>query len=163
MSIKTLDDLFIHTLKDIFFAETQIKKALPKMIENADDGKLRGLFEDHLDEINTHLERLERAFQLLGKDASGEKCPAIVGIITEAEELMSEIDDADTRDAAMIGAAQAVEHYEITRYGTLCVWANQLGYNEVRDLLEQTLSEEKDADDKLSQIAEGKLNAQAAA
>lgn len=162
MAIKNLEDLFIHTLKDIYFAEKQIKKVLPKMIEKADDGKLRGLLEDHLDETGVHLERLTKVFDLVGEKATGEKCPAIVGIVDEAEELMSEIKDADTRDAAMIGAAQAVEHYEITRYGTLCVWARQLGYEEVRNLLEETLSEEKDADSKLTQIAEGGLNRQAA-
>ncbi|MGJ8530357.1 ferritin-like domain-containing protein [Maritalea sp.] len=161
MTIKNQSDLFVHTLKDILYAEHQIAIALPKIIGKTGDGKLRGLFEDHLDETNRHVSRLKRAFAVLNENAEGVKCPAIDGIIDEAVELMSEIEDPDTRDAGLIAAMQAVEHYEITRYGTLCVWAKQLGHIEVKNLLEETLSEEKDADDKLTQIAENSINTKA--
>lgn len=158
MSVKNLEDLFVHTLKDIYYAEKHITKSLPKMIRAVNDEKLRGLFEDHLDETKHQVERLQQVFDLLGKPAEGEKCPAITGITEEAEELMDEIEDAEALDAALTAAAQAVEHYEISRYGTLCVWAAQLGKDDAKNLLEETLSEEKDADAKLTQIAEDKLN-----
>lgn len=163
MSIENLSDLFVHTMKDIYYAEKQIKKALPKMIKKANSDKLRTAFEDHLKETEEQIERLEKAFESVGEKAAGEKCPAIEGIIKEAEELMDEVKDKETLDAAMIAAAQAVEHYEITRYGTLCVWADQLGHTDAKNLFEENLSEEEDADAKLTNIAEGGLNEKAAA
>jgi ferritin-like metal-binding protein YciE len=162
MAIKDLNGLFLHTLKDIYYAERQITKALPQMAKKADNAKLKELFESHLGETKGQIERLEAVFKLLGEKAKGEECPAIEGIIDEAKELMSEIEDPETRDAAMIAAAQAVEHYEITRYGTLISWAELLGLEEASNHLRDNLDEEKDADSKLTRIAEDKLNKQAA-
>ncbi|ADZ72584.1 ferritin-like domain-containing protein [Polymorphum gilvum] len=162
MTIKTLDDLFLHTLKDVYFAENHITKALPKMIRKAGDDKLRKLFEDHLEETKGQIERLEKVFKSLDEKPAGEECPAIEGITEEAEELMGEIKDAETLDAAMIAAAQAVEHYEITRYGTLVTWAKQLGHDEAAKLLGETLDQEYSADKKLSKLAESSLNKKAA-
>lgn len=162
MKVENLSDLFLHTLKDIYFAEKQIIKALPKMIKAADAKELARAFESHLEETNGQIERLEDVFKLLGKKPQGEKCPAIEGILTEGEELMKEIKDPDTRDAAMIAAAQAVEHYEITRYGTLVSWAELLDLPDAAKLLSVTLKEEHNADSKLTKLAESKLNKQAA-
>ena len=161
MAIQDLKDLFLHTLRDIYYAERQITKALPKMAEKAESGELKTLFEDHLDETKRQIGRLEKVFEFMGEQAKGEKCPAIEGIINEAEELMGEIDDRDTLDAAMIASAQAVEHYEITRYGTLISWAELLELEEASNHLRDNLDEEKDADSKLTRIAEDKLNKQA--
>jgi ferritin-like metal-binding protein YciE len=162
MKIENLSDLFLHTLKDIYYAEKQIVKALPKMAKAADAKELARAFDSHLEETKGQIERLEEVFKLLGKKPAGEKCPAIDGILEEGEELMSEIKDPDTRDAAMIAAAQAVEHYEITRYGTLVSWAELLGLSDAGKLLSATLKEEHSADSKLNKLAEGKLNKQAA-
>jgi ferritin-like metal-binding protein YciE len=162
MKVTDLNDLFVHTLKDIYFAERQIVKALPKMVKSADSKDLAKLFEGHLEETKHQIARLEEVFKGLGKKAAGEECPAIEGILKEAEELMGSIKDADTRDAAMIAAAQAVEHYEITRYGTLVSWGRLLGHKDAVTLLEATLKEEHSADTKLTKIAESKLNKQAA-
>ena len=162
MAIQDLKDLFVHTLKDIYYAESQITKALPKMAEKADSDALRNLYEAHLDETKDQIARLETVFGLLGVEVKGERCPAIDGIIEETEELIGEIEDGDTRDAAMIAAAQAVEHYEITRYGTLISWAELLGLEEASNHLRDNLDEERDADSKLTRIAEDKLNKQAA-
>lgn len=162
MKIENLSDLFVHTVKDIYFAERQILKALPKMVKAADSRELAKVFESHLEETKEQVVRLEKVFKLLGKKPEGEECPAIAGIIEEAEELMVEIKDPDTRDAAMIAAAQAVEHYEITRYGTLVSWAKLLDLPDAAKLLSATLKEEHAADSKLNKLAEGKLNKQAA-
>jgi ferritin-like metal-binding protein YciE len=162
MKIENLSDLFLHTLKDIYFAENQIVKALPKMVKAADHKELARAFESHLAETKEQVTRLEQVFKLLGKKPEGEECPAIEGILEEAEELMKEIKDADTRDAAMIAAAQAVEHYEITRYGTLVSWGELLGLPDAVKLLSMTLKEEHGADSKLTKLAESKLNKQAA-
>lgn len=162
MTISNLNDLYVHTLKDIYYAENKILKALPKMAKKADSAQLRTAFEQHLTQTEGHVKRLEQVFQICGEKPSGEKCPAINGIIDEAEELMGEIKDADTRDAAMIAAAQAVEHYEITRYGTLVSWSNLLGLKDAARILEQTLAEEKDTDLKLTRLAESRLNREAA-
>lgn len=162
MKIENLSDLFVHTVKDIYFAERQILKALPKMVKAADSKELAKVFESHLEETKEQVVRLENVFKLLGKKPEGEECPAIEGIIEEAEELMDEIKDPDTRDAAMIAAAQAVEHYEITRYGTLVSWAKLLDLPDAAKLLSATLKEEHTADSKLNKLAEGKLNKQAA-
>jgi ferritin-like metal-binding protein YciE len=163
MKIENLSDLLVHTLKDIYFAEKQIVKALPKMAKATDSSELQRAFESHLEETKEQIVRLEKVFELLGKKAVGEKCPAIEGILAEGEELMKEIKEPDTRDAAMIAAAQAVEHYEITRYGTLVSWAELLGLKDVAKILAVTLKEEHAADAKLNKLAEGKLNKQAAA
>jgi len=162
MKVTDLNDLFLHTLKDIYFAERQIIKALPKMVKAADSKELAKAFEKHLEETKEHVSRLEDVFKSLGTKAEGAECPAIEGIIKEAEELMSEIKDADTRDAAMIAAAQTVEHYEITRYGTLVSWGRLLGLKNAVKLLSATLKEEHNADAKLTKIAESKLNKEAA-
>jgi len=162
MSIKSLEDLFLHTLKDLYFAEKHIVKALPKMIGKAGDAELKKLFETHLEETKGHVERLNKVFEKMGEKAVGEECPAIEGITEEAEELMKEIGDAATRDAAMAAAAQAVEHYEITRYGTLIAWARKLGHDDVVKLLADTLKEEENADAKLTKVAESTLNKKAA-
>ncbi|MBW3099055.1 ferritin-like domain-containing protein [Pseudohoeflea coraliihabitans] len=162
MTIKNLSDLFEHTLKDIYFAEKYIHKSLPKMIENSSNSALKSLFEHHREETAGQIERLEKVFEVIGKEAAGEECPAIEGIVEEAEELIGEIEDAETKDAALIAAAQAVEHYEITRYGTLLTWANQLGHQEAIGLLRDTIEQEKSADAKLTRLAEDKLNEKAA-
>ena len=162
MKVQNLSDLFLHTLKDIYFAENQIIKALPKMAKAADSKELARAFESHLAETKEQVTRLDQVFKQLGKKSEGEKCPAIEGILKEGEELMKEIKDPDTRDAAMIAAAQAVEHYEITRYGTLVSWGQLLGLQDAVKLLSVTLKEEHGADSKLTKLAESKLNKQAA-
>lgn len=162
MAMKDLEDLFLHTLQDIYYAEKQIAKALPTMMDKASNSDLRELFGSHRSETDGQIQRLETVFRLLGKDAQGEHCPAIEGIIDEAEELIEEIEDEETRDAAMIAAAQAVEHYEIARYGTLISWAELLDFDEASNHLRDTLDEEKDADSKLTRIAEDRLNRKAA-
>ena len=160
--IKTMDDLYMHTLQDIYYAEKQITKALPKMIEKAGNPALKQAFQKHLGETEQQVKRLEEAFGALGQSPKGVTCPAIDGIIKEAEELMSDCDDTEVRDAAMVAAGQAVEHYEITRYGTLISWSTQLGHTKVASLLKQTLAEEKATDEKLTQLAESNVNRKAA-
>lgn len=163
MIIESLDDLFLHTLKDVLYAERKILKALPKMERKASDPKLKAALSSHRDETEDHVVRLEEMFEILGKPARGAKCDAMVGLVEEAEGLMSDIEDAETMDAALISLAQAVEHYEISRYGTLIAWAKQLGHPKVAALLKQTLDEEYDADKSLTKLAEDRLNAAAAA
>lgn len=162
MSIASLQDLFVHTLKDVYFAENLLVKKLPVMAKEASAAPLKKAFEDHLAETKTHVERLKEVFKIVGETAEAEECPGIEGIIEEAEELLEEISNAKTKDAALIASAQAVEHYEITRYGTLVSWANQLGHTEAADLLRRTLAEEKDADNKLLRLGEDSLNEKAA-
>jgi len=162
MKVENLSDLFVHTLKDIYFAENQIIKALPKMAKAAVSKELARAFDNHLEETKEQVARLDQIFKLLGKRAEGEKCPAIEGILKEGEDLMKHIKDPDTRDAAMLAAAQAVEHYEITRYGTLIAWGELLDLPDAVKLLSMTLKEEYGADDKLSKLAESKLNREAA-
>lgn len=159
--IETLHDLFIHTLQDIYYAENQITKALPKMIDKATDDSLRAGFEQHLEETRGQIARLERAFELLDQKAKAVDCPAIDGIIKEANEVAGDIEDKSVLDAALIASAQAVEHYEITRYGTLIAWARELGCDEVVPLLRATLEEERSTDEKLSDLAETFANARA--
>lgn len=161
MSITNLADLFEHTLKDVYFAENYIHKNLPKMIEKSSNASLKKLFKDHREETATQIKRLETVFELIGKKPEGEECPAIEGIVEEAEELIGEIKDAETLDAALIAAAQAVEHYEITRYGTLLTWAKLLGHEDAIAPLRDTIEEEKSADAKLTRLAEDKLNKKA--
>jgi ferritin-like metal-binding protein YciE len=160
--IKTMDDLFAHTLRDIYYAEKQIVQALPEMIDKAGDPQLKRGFESHLGETKNQVMRLEQVFKLLGKEPRGVDCPAIDGIIDEAEEVAGEVEDKSVLDAALIAAAQAVEHYEITRYGTLIAWAKELGRNDCAALLQQNLDEEKAADKKLTAMAESKVNRRAA-
>jgi ferritin-like metal-binding protein YciE len=159
--IKNMDDLFVHTLRDIYYAEKQILQALPEMIEKSSDAQLKQGFQDHLGETKNHVARLEQVFRLLDKQAEEVDCPAIDGIIEEADEVAGEVDDKSVLDAALIAAAQAVEHYEITRYGSLIAWARQLDRNNCAALLEQNLNEEKAADKKLTAIAESKVNRRA--
>ncbi|MHA6346442.1 YciE/YciF ferroxidase family protein [Roseivivax sp. CAU 1761] len=156
--IESLHDLFLHTLQDIYYAEKQIEKSLPKMIKKASEGPLRKGFEDHLEETKTQIKRLEDAFKSLDEKPKAEKCPAIDGIIKEADEISGEIADQKVLDAALAAAAQAVEHYEIARYGTLIAWAEEMGHKECAKLFKQTLKEEKATDEKLSKLAESNLN-----
>ena len=160
--IKTMDDLFGHTLRDIYYAEKQIVQALPEMIDKAADPQLKRGFDAHLGETKNHVTRLEQVFKLLGKEPRGVDCPAIDGIIDEAEDVAGEVEDKSVLDAALIAAAQAVEHYEITRYGTLIAWAKELGRNDCAALLQQNLDEEKAVDKKLTAMAESKVNRRAA-
>jgi|SRR5690349_12162655 ferritin-like metal-binding protein YciE len=156
--IKTLDDLFVHTLQDIYYAEQQIIKALPKMIAKVQDSQLKNALESHLGETKNHVTRVEQVFQLHGESAKAVTCPAIDGIIDEAQAIMGDASDHEVLDAAALAAAQAVEHYEITRYGTLIAWARQLGRSDCATILQQTLEEEKAADLKLTGIAESRVN-----
>jgi ferritin-like metal-binding protein YciE len=162
MSEKDLNDLFVDTLKDIYYAEKQIYKSLPKMAKAAASDQLREAFEKHHDETEGQIERLEKIFELLGKPARGKKCDAIEGILDEGKEVMDEYEDTPALDAGLLAAAQAVEHYEISRYGTLVAWANQLGRSDCANLLQQNLEEEKATDKKLTAMAESRLNRRAA-
>jgi ferritin-like metal-binding protein YciE len=160
--IKTLDDLFVHTLRDIYYAEKQIEKALPKLIDKATDPELKGGFDKHLQETKGHIERVEQVFQMHGVKAKAVNCPAIDGILKEADEVTGDVEDKKVLDAALIASAQAVEHYEITRYGTLIAWARQLGREDCASVLAKNLKEEELTDKKLSQLGERKVNLQAA-
>ena len=159
---KDLSDLFYDTLKDIYFAEKQVLRALPKMAKAAQSPELSAAFEKHRDETEGQIERLEQVFELLGKPARGKTCDAIMGIVDEAKEIMEDYAGTDALDPGMIGVAQAVEHYEISRYGTLSAWAAQLGMKDAVKLLEATLAEEKKTDVALSVLATTKVNAKAA-
>lgn len=156
---KTLDDLFLDTLKDIYFAERQILKALPKMARAAQSEEGKAGFLKHRDETQGQIERLEQVFEIVGKPARGKTCEAIQGIIAEGEEIIEEFKGSPALDAGLISSAQAVEHYEIARYGTLIAWAKQLGLTEAVPLLEATLAEEEATDQKLTQLAETQANA----
>ena len=160
--IKTFEDLFKHQLEDVYYAENQILKALPEMISKAKSTELKGVFEAHLTETKTQVQRLEQVFGVLGLKPKGATCPAIDGIIKEANEVAGEIADAEVLDAALLASAQAVEHYEMTRYGTLIAWANRLGKTDVVTFFQQNLDEEKKADATLTRIAEQSVNQKAA-
>ena len=160
--VHTMDDLFLHTLQDIYYAEHQIEKALPDMVAKASDGELKKGFQAHLKQTRGHIKRLDQAFKKMKQDPQGTKCPAIDGILDEANDIAGDVDDRMVLNAALIGAAQAVEHYEITRYGTLVTWAKTLGRNDVAKLLAANLKEEKATDQKLSGIAKKKINRKAA-
>jgi ferritin-like metal-binding protein YciE len=162
MSEKDLNALFLDTLKDIYYAEKQIYKSLPKMAKAARSDQLRAAFEKHHDETEGHIERLEQIFELLGKPPRGKKCDAIEGILDEGKEVMDEYEDMPALDAGLLAAAQAVEHYEISRYGTLKAWADKLSLADAGKLLDQTLAEEKKTDETLSKIAISAVNAEAA-
>ena len=151
--IKAMVDLLIHGLQDIYYAEQQIIKSLPKMIDKATNRDLVAGLKAHLEETNKQVERLQKAFEKLGKEASGTQCPAIDGIIKEADEIAGEIEDKAVLDAAIVAAAQAVEHYEICRYGTLIAWAEELGHDEIVRFLTTNLNEEKAANTKLNTVA----------
>jgi ferritin-like metal-binding protein YciE len=159
--IKTMDELFLHTLQDVYYAENQILKALPKMIDKATNRELAGGLRAHLRETEGQVKRLEQVFERIGSTPKGVDCPAIDGLIKEADEVAGEVDDKKVLDAAIIGSAQAVEHYEISRYGTLIAWAEELGHDKVVSLLNANLKEEKAADRKLNTLAEGKVNRRA--
>ena len=159
---KTLNDLFLDTLKDIYYAERQIVKTLPKMAKAATSPELKAGFEKHLEETHGHVERLEQIFELLGKPARGKTCDAILGIIEEGKEIMDEYKGTQALDAGLVSAAQAVEHYEIARYGTLKSWAGQLGMKDAVTLLDATLQEEMATDKTLSQLATAAVNQKAA-
>ena len=159
---KTLDDLFLDTLKDIYYAEKQIVKALPKMAKAANSPALKAGFEQHLEETEGHVERLEQIFELIGQPARGKTCDAILGILEEGKSIMDEFKGTVALDAGLVSAAQAVEHYEMARYDTLRTWAQQLGMKEAVGLLEATLKEEEAADRKLSQVAVADVNRKAA-
>lgn len=161
MAQKTLDDLFYDTLKDIYYAERQILKTLPKMARAAKSSELKAAFELHREETQGQIERLQQVFEIIGKRAQGKTCEAIQGIIAEGEEIMDEFKDSPALDAGLVSSAQAVEHYEITRYGTLCAWAKQLGHKEAVTLLDQTLQEESKTDSALTKLAEAAINASA--
>ena len=150
--IKSMEDLLIHGLQDIYYAEQQIIKSLPKMIDKATNRDLVAGLKAHLEETNKQVERLQKAFEKLGKEAGGTQCPAIDGIIKEADEITGEIEDKAVLDAAIVAAAQAVEHYEICRYGTLIAWA-ELGHDEIVRFLTTNLNEEKAANTKLNTVA----------
>jgi ferritin-like metal-binding protein YciE len=156
---KTLDDLFLDTLKDIYFAEKQILKALPKMARAAQSEEGKAGFLQHRDETQGHVERLEQVFELIGKPARGKTCEAIQGIIAEGEEIMEEFKGSPALDAGLISSAQAVEHYEMARYGTLIAWAGQLGLKDAVPLLQATLAEEEATDKKLTDLAKTQANA----
>jgi ferritin-like metal-binding protein YciE len=151
--IKTLNDLFVHTLQDIYYAEQQITKALPKLIEQATNRDLAQSLKLHLGETNKQIERLEQVFKKLAQKPSGTDCPAIDGLIKEADATSSEIDDKSVLDAAIVASAQAVEHYEIARYGTLIAWAEELGHDDIVRFLTTNLNEEKAANTKLNTVA----------
>src|SRR5438105_5471109 len=151
--IKTMDDLLLHGLKDIYYAENQIVKSLPKLIDKATNRDLTKGLQDHLEETKNQVARLDQVFKILSHEPQGVKCPAIDGLISEADEVAGEIADKEVLDAAIVGAAQSVEHYEIARYGTLIAWADSLGRDDITRLLNTNLKEEKAADKKLSTVA----------
>jgi len=159
---KNLEDLFLETLKDIYWAEKKILTALPKMAKAAQSSELRRAFEKHQGETEGQVERLEQVFKLIGQPAKGKKCEAIEGLIEEGKEVMKDFKGSDALDAGLLCAAQAVEHYEIARYGTLATWAAQLGMPEAKQLLGATLDEEEKTDKALSELAETSINRKAA-
>jgi ferritin-like metal-binding protein YciE len=159
--INTLEELFAHGLKDIYYAENQILKTLPELIESATNHQLKKGLKDHLKETEGQVQRLAQIFAMREEKPKGTRCPGINGLISEGEDLVGEISDKKVLDAAIISSAQAVEHYEITRYGALIAWARELGRNDFADILEENLKEEKAADQKLNRIAEGRVNAMA--
>ena len=161
--IQSFEDLFLHSLEDIYYAEQQIEKALPDMIEKASDAELKRGLRTHLRQTKGHIKRLDQVFKKIKVTPQGTQCPAIDGIIAEANAIAGEVADQMVLNAALIGAAQAVEHYEIARYGTLVAWAKLLGRHDVAKLLAMNLKEEKATDKKLGSIAKRKINRKAAA
>ena len=162
MKLKNLQDLYIEELRDVYNAESQILKALPKVIDAATSEELRSALEDHLDQTKEHVERLDEVFQNLGANPKGKKCAAMEGLVKECDEVLSEDMDENVRDAAIIASCQRIEHYEIAVYGTICTYAKLLDRDDDLDLLGQTLDEEKEADETLTDIAESNINPEAA-
>jgi ferritin-like metal-binding protein YciE len=162
MPVKSMNDLFMHTLKDIYYAEKQIYKNLPKMVKSAGSTELKQAFEKHREETDHQIERLEKIFDQCGASPRAIRCDAMDGILAEAKEVMEEIEDGQVHDAGILAAAQTVEHYEIARYGTLIAWADRLGMTEASKLLRETLEEEKKTDQLLTKLAETNINRQAA-
>lgn len=160
--IKTLDDLFVHQLQDIYYAEKQIEKSLPDMVQKATNAELKQGFKLHLEQTRDHVKRVEQVFEMHGAKAKAVTCPAIDGILKEAEQVAGEVEDKSVLDAALIAAAQAVEHYEITRYGSLIAWAKRLGRTDCASVLSKNLDDEKATDLKLTRLAEGPVNQAAA-
>jgi ferritin-like metal-binding protein YciE len=159
---KTLDDLFLETLKDMYYAERKILVALPKMAKAANSNQLRAAFEKHAGETEGQVQRLQQVFKMMKHAPKGKTCPAILGLVEEGEEVMEDFEDSPALDAGLLSGAQAVEHYEISRYGTLIAWAEQLGMNQAVQLLKQTLEEEKKTDAALNKLAEAAINRKAA-
>lgn len=159
---KTLNDMFVDTLKDVYYAEKQILKALPKMAKAANSKDLQAAFEKHRDETETHVERLAQVFEIAGKAARGKTCDAILGIVEEGKGIIEDYADSPALDAGLLASAQAVEHYEIARYGTLKAWATQLGLKDAATLLDQTLTEEIKTDQLLTKLGVGSANKKAA-
>lgn len=159
--MKTSDDLFLHFLQDIYYAERQILKALPKMAKGAESDKLKQAFALHRDQTQQHVERLQQVFESIGKSARGTTCEAIQGLIEEGEDVVHDFEQGPVRDAGLAACAQAVEHYEIARYGALIAWAKAGGHQNVVRLLEETLAEEKQTDSQLNQLANSELNPKA--
>ncbi len=163
MATKTLNDLFHDGLRDIYYAERKILKALPKMARGAQSEQLKAAFEQHKEETEGQVERLQKVFEIIGKAARGKTCPAIDGIVEEGEEILDEFKESPALDAGLVGAAQAVEHYEIARYGTLKRWAQELGMNDAVRLLDETLKEEMKTDENLTKLADAGANRKAKA
>ena len=159
--METFEQLFEETLRDIYYAEKTILKALPKMAKKASSKDLSAAFSEHLKQTEGHVSRLEQIFKMIGKSARGKKCEAIEGLTAEADEIIKEAKSDTIRDAGMLAAAQAVEHYEISRYGTMKAWAEKLGMTEAAELLDQTLQEEKETDAKLTELADSEINVEA--
>jgi len=162
MAIKTMKDLFVHGLKDIYYVEKKLVSELPRIAKKATDPELKRAFEDHAAQTENHLSRLEEVFQQIELQPRGEKCEALEGILDETKELLKDVKDPQVLDAGLLAEAQAVEHYEITRYGTLIAWSRQLGLRDAEPLLNETLEEEKEADKLLTEIAEAEINRKAA-
>ena len=161
--MKTMEELFHALLQDVYYAEKQLTKALPKLAKAAQNKELKKAFTDHLKETEGHVERLEKAFDMIGKPAKGKKCDAILGIIEEGKEVIEEVDDDQVLDAGLVASGQAAEHYEIARYGTLKAWADELGLEEAVPLLQATLTEEEETDRTLTELAEKVVNQKAEA
>jgi ferritin-like metal-binding protein YciE len=162
MKLDSLEELFVHELKDLLSAEKQLTKALPKMAKGASSEALRGAFQEHLEQTKTHVERLEQIFKLLDKAPRAEHCKAMEGLIEEGADLLEEEGEDAVKDAALIGAAQRVEHYEIAAYGTTRTLAELLGHDKAVKLLQKTLDEEKETDEKLTELATSEVNVEAA-
>ena len=163
MNVKNLEDLFVATLQDIYYAEKKLVKTLPKLAKKAASPQLKEAIQSHLTETEGHVSRLEDVFAAMDKKPTAKRCEALEGLVKEADEVMAEIEDERTLDAAIISSAQTVEHYEMARYGTLVCWAHELGMHDSAALLQATLNEEKAADHKLSELAEDTINQKAAA
>lgn len=163
MNVKNLEDLFVATLQDIYYAEKKLVKTLPKLAKKAGSPQLKEAIQSHLTETESHVSRLEDVFAAMDKKLTAKRCEALEGLVKETDEVMAEIEDERTLDAAIISSAQTVEHYEIARYGTLVCWARELGMEDAETLLQATLDEEKAADEKLSELAEDTINQKAAA